>query len=73
MIGFGFSARHWQQIESGRPITLATLIRACRAFDTQPSAVLLATEKTMKVRSGAKVSGEGTKKTGTQLRKGRVR
>jgi len=27
MISFGFSARHWQQIEAGRPITLTTLLR----------------------------------------------
>src|ERR1700704_824214 len=27
MIAFGFSARHWQQIEAGRPITLTTLLR----------------------------------------------
>ena len=29
MIGFGFSARHWQQIEAGRPITIRTLLRIC--------------------------------------------
>ena len=27
MISFGFSARHWQQIEAGRPITVRTLLR----------------------------------------------
>jgi transcriptional regulator with XRE-family HTH domain len=27
MIDFGFSARHWQQIEKGRPITMKTLLR----------------------------------------------
>jgi transcriptional regulator with XRE-family HTH domain len=27
MIAFGFSARHWQQIEAGRPITVRTLLR----------------------------------------------
>ena len=32
MIGFGFSARHWQQIESGRPITVTTLLRICDTF-----------------------------------------
>jgi len=32
MIGFGFSARHWQQIEAGRPITLTTLLRMCDTF-----------------------------------------
>jgi DNA-binding XRE family transcriptional regulator len=32
MIGFGFSARHWQQIEAGRPITIKTLLRICATF-----------------------------------------
>jgi len=32
MIGFGFSARHWQQIEAGRPITIRTLLRISDTF-----------------------------------------
>src|SRR6266849_10878598 len=32
MISFGFSARHWQQIEAGRPVTVRTLLRICSAF-----------------------------------------
>jgi len=32
MIGRGFSARHWQQIEAGRPITIRTLLRICETF-----------------------------------------
>jgi DNA-binding XRE family transcriptional regulator len=32
MIAFGFSARHWQQIEAGRPITMTTLLRVCDAL-----------------------------------------
>ena len=32
MIVFGFSARHWQQIEAGRPITVRTLLRICDTF-----------------------------------------
>lgn len=35
MISFGFSARHWQQIETGRPITVRTLLRICDAFKTR--------------------------------------
>ncbi|SPE34475.1 hypothetical protein SBA2_900009 [Acidobacteriia bacterium SbA2] len=35
MIGFGFSARHWQQIEAGRPITVTTLLRICTALDVR--------------------------------------
>lgn len=33
MISHGFSARHWQQIEAGRPITVKTLLRICETFD----------------------------------------
>lgn len=33
MISFGFSARHWQQIEKGRPITMKTLLRITIALD----------------------------------------
>lgn len=33
MISFGFSARHWQQIEAGRPITVTTLLRICEALE----------------------------------------
>jgi len=29
MVSFGFSARHWQQIEAGRPITVSTILRIC--------------------------------------------
>jgi transcriptional regulator with XRE-family HTH domain len=32
MISHGFSARHWQQIETGRPITVSTLLRICAVF-----------------------------------------
>ena len=32
MISCGFSARHWQQIEAGRPITVSTLLRICDVF-----------------------------------------
>jgi transcriptional regulator with XRE-family HTH domain len=32
MIALGFSARHWQQVEAGRPITMTTLLRICEVF-----------------------------------------
>jgi hypothetical protein len=32
MILFGFSGKHWQQLEAGRPITVTTLLRACEAL-----------------------------------------
>jgi hypothetical protein len=34
MISHNFSARHWQQIEAGRPITVSTLLRVCAALGT---------------------------------------
>jgi hypothetical protein len=35
MISFGFSARHWQQIEAGRPITMTTLLRICEVLSVR--------------------------------------
>jgi hypothetical protein len=32
MIPFGFSSRHWQQVEAGRPITVSTMLRICTAY-----------------------------------------
>jgi len=40
MIGFGFSARHWQQIEAGRPITLTTLLRICDTFGVRAAQLI---------------------------------
>ncbi len=40
MLSFGFSTRHWQQIEAGRPITLTTLLRVCDVFDVTPEKLL---------------------------------
>jgi DNA-binding Xre family transcriptional regulator len=40
MISFGFSSRHWQQIEAGRPITMTTLLRICDVFKVQIAAVV---------------------------------
>jgi len=34
MISHGFSARHWQQIEACRSITVSTLLRICAVFET---------------------------------------
>jgi len=36
MISYGFSVRHWQQIEVGRPTTLFAMLRICGAFEIQP-------------------------------------
>jgi len=40
MIYFGFSARHWQQIEAGRPITTTTLLRICEVFEVPMTRVV---------------------------------
>jgi transcriptional regulator with XRE-family HTH domain len=40
MIAFGFSPRHWQQIEAGRPITMMTLLRICDAFKVRIAALV---------------------------------
>jgi transcriptional regulator with XRE-family HTH domain len=40
MIGFGFSARHWQQIEAGRPITIKTLLRICDTFGVRAAQLI---------------------------------
>ena len=45
MIAFGFSARHWQQIEAGRPITMTTLLRICDAFRVRIAVVVRGTDK----------------------------
>jgi len=37
MLSFGFSTRHWQQVEAGRPITVSTLIRICEVFEVPMS------------------------------------
>lgn len=33
MLSFGFSTRHWQQVEAGRPITMSTALRICEVFE----------------------------------------
>jgi len=40
MIFHGFSARHWQQIEAGRPITMTTLLRICEVFEVPMAKVV---------------------------------
>jgi len=40
MIGFGFSARHWQQIEAGRPITIRTLLRIADTFNVKAAQLI---------------------------------
>jgi transcriptional regulator with XRE-family HTH domain len=47
MISFGFSARHWQQIEAGRPITVTTLLRICETFRVPVARLLRGLDKGM--------------------------
>jgi len=39
-MSFGFSVRHWQMIEAGRPITVFTLLRVCEAFQVPPEQIV---------------------------------
>jgi transcriptional regulator with XRE-family HTH domain len=45
MISFGFSARHWQQIEAGRPITVSTLLRICAVFEISAARLVTGLDK----------------------------
>jgi transcriptional regulator with XRE-family HTH domain len=45
MISLGFSARHWQQIEAGRPITVRTLLKICDTFDIQAARLLVGLDR----------------------------
>jgi DNA-binding Xre family transcriptional regulator len=45
MISLGFSARHWQQIEAGRPITLRTLLKICDTFGIQAGQLIVGLDR----------------------------
>lgn len=36
----GIGAKHWQQFEAGRPITVKTLLRVCEALNIKASVLL---------------------------------
>jgi transcriptional regulator with XRE-family HTH domain len=40
MISQGFSLRHWQMIEAGRPITMFTVLRVCETFEVTPEELM---------------------------------
>jgi transcriptional regulator with XRE-family HTH domain len=40
MMDRGFSLRHYQRIEAGRSVTLATMWKLAKAFDVQPRNLL---------------------------------
>ena len=45
MIAFGFSARHWPQIEAGRPIKMKTLLRIRDVLKVRIGKVLRRTDE----------------------------
>ena len=45
MLSFGFSTRHWQQVEAGRPITATTLLRICEGFELPMSKLVQGLDK----------------------------
>ena len=45
MLSFGFSTRHWQQVEAGRPITVTTLLRICEVFELPMSKLVQGIDK----------------------------
>ncbi len=47
MISHQFSTRHWQQIEAGRPITVTTLIRICKALKVSMADLVRGLDKQM--------------------------
>ena len=47
MLSFHFSTRHWQQIEAGRPITVTTLLRICKALRVSMSDLVRGLDKYM--------------------------
>ena len=47
MISYHFSTRHWQQIEAGRPITVTTLLRICKALKVSMADLVRGLDKQM--------------------------
>ncbi len=45
MLSFGFSTRHWQQVEAGRPITMSTALRICEVFELPMSKLVQGLDK----------------------------
>jgi hypothetical protein len=57
MISYGFSVRHWQMMEAGRPITVITLLRVCEAFDIPVEKLVASVAHHL--RKGKKSTSEG--------------
>ena len=45
MLTYHFATRHWQQIEAGRPMTVTTLLRICKALKVSMSELVRGIEK----------------------------
>ena len=45
MLTFGFSTRHWQQVEARCPITVTTLLRICEVFTVPMSTLVRGLDK----------------------------
>jgi transcriptional regulator with XRE-family HTH domain len=54
MISYGFSVRHWQMVEAGRPVTVFTLLRVCEAFDVRLEKLVAGLDHHLKKRRGEK-------------------
>ena len=54
MISYGFSVRHWQMIEAGRPVTVFTLLRVCEAFDIRLEHLVGGLDNDFRKRKGGK-------------------
>ena len=50
MYSYGFSVRHWQMIEAGRPFTMFTLLRICEGFDVPPEQLFAGLEQYLRKR-----------------------
>lgn len=69
MILFGFSGKHWQQLESGRPITVTTLLRACEALGVTMAEVVRDLDKGVYEKRGAIPAATIKKLTAKSARK----
>lgn len=48
VLEYGFSVRHYQQLEAGRPHSLGTLFRLAEMFQVQPESLVKGLLKTKK-------------------------
>jgi hypothetical protein len=60
MIFYGFSVRHYQMIEAGRPITVFTLLRVCEAFGISPEQLVAGLGQRPRKRKKKKIENAST-------------